>query len=152
MEIPLEKVLNPHKCGDNEPRLFCDDTCFICDLRPGSDPLGKPVRKIPPTKVKIVSNNDLPKGKKIYYSDIHFRPINANKTVSSRVIPPYDNTGHRSYTGVGVRVFLTMEACEQQYLEFAKEMKSHIDNYARRQAEKAKKLSLDYAAVISEYE
>jgi hypothetical protein len=36
----------------------------------------KPLRNIPPTQVIIRSNDELPKGKKIYYSQSHFSVLN----------------------------------------------------------------------------
>ena len=87
---------------------------FICDYR-YNDYDKKPIRKIPPTKVKVFSNYDLPKNKRVYYSNIHFRPINEKGKILSRIIAPFDNTGYRSITGTCVNIASTIEECNIFY-------------------------------------
>lgn len=86
-------------------------TVWICDYR-FRDPLEKPIRHVLPIEVEVVSVKELPKGKKVYYSDVFFRPVGTRK-----VIGPYDNTGFRSYAGESVEVFFTETGCRQKYME-----------------------------------
>lgn len=101
---------------DCEKDLNVGQMVWICDFRlnptKGAD---KPIRHIKPTHVEIVSNNELPKGKIVYYSEVHFRPINKNGKRLSKIIPPYDNTGYRSFTGEALNVFTRKEECIEFY-------------------------------------
>jgi len=96
---------------------------WITDYRRGKS--GGYVRHVPPTLVEVTSNSELPKNKRIYYSDVHFRKIKNGK-VSKEIHAPYDNTGYRSYTGVSVNIFYTYEEAVQKYNEQIDEM---IDSY-----------------------
>lgn len=93
---------------------------WICDYRLNENKDNKSIRSVTPKLVQVCSNEILPKGKKVYYSPIHFREIKNGKTLST-VIAPYDNTGYRSYPGVSVSIFNTERACrdcfEQQCIE-----------------------------------
>lgn len=84
-------------------------TVWICDFR-FNDVLEKPIRHVQPTEVTIVDNSELPKGKKVYYSDVFFRPVGTKKAIG-----PYDNTGYRSYPGTSVQVFLSERECREKY-------------------------------------
>lgn len=53
---------------------------WICDYR-HKDIANKAIRHIEPKFVEIFSNDDLPKGKRVYYSEIHFKPIGAKGQV-----------------------------------------------------------------------
>ena len=105
------------------------DTLWITDFRFGSDgALNKPIRHVKPTKVKLVSNSELPKNKTVYYSNYHFRPINKNgETSKSRIIAPYDNTGYRSYTGVSLNIFTDEKECKDFYIDLCKNRLVDID-------------------------
>lgn len=83
---------------------------WICDFRLNKDRDIKPIRKVTPKLVQVFSNDDLPKGKNVYYSPIHFRELKKNK-VQSAIIAPYDSTGYRTYTGVSLNIFNTKEEC-----------------------------------------
>lgn len=78
---------------------------WITDYRRGKS--GGYVRHIPPTLVEVTCNSELPKNKRVYYSEFHFRKVK-NGNVSKEILAPYDNTGYRSYKGVSVNVFYTM--------------------------------------------
>ena len=92
------------------------ETVYICDYRLNRDHDARPIRHVKPTKVMIVSNNELPKNKTVYYSEYHFRPFNKNGTLSTRVIAPFDNTGYRSYTGICVNIFKTLDECTKCFV------------------------------------
>lgn len=73
------------------------------------------IRHVPPQEVMIFSNTDLPKNKRVYYSNYHFRKLNSKGEPLKQIIAPYDNTGYRSYTGVSVRVFNNEEDALDEY-------------------------------------
>ena len=84
---------------------------YICDFRQ-EDLNKKPIRNVQPMLVQVVSNDDLPKNKTVYYSDVHFRMIKSKgEGVTSRIIAPFDNTGYRSYSGVMLNIFDNYEEC-----------------------------------------
>jgi len=105
------------------------DCVWISDYRLGTDPLSKPIRHVKPTKVKIVSNDNLSKNKTVYYSNYHFRTLNKNGTISSKIIAPYDNTGYRGYTGVSLNIFQTEEECREHYLSQCETIKNALEEY-----------------------
>jgi hypothetical protein len=85
-------------------------TVWICHYhRPDLDK--KPLRNVPPTKVIVCSNDELPKNKTVYYSQSHFRPINAKGKATAKVISPVDNTGFRSRQGSPLYVFDNEAEC-----------------------------------------
>ena len=84
---------------------------YICDYRQ-EDLNKKPIRNVQPMIVQVVSNEELPKHKTVYYSDVHFRMIkNKGEGVTSRIIAPFDNTGYRSYPGVMLNIFDNYQEC-----------------------------------------
>lgn len=90
------------------------DIVFICDYR-YSDFNNKPIRSVPPSKVLVRSNSNLPKNKSIYYSDTHFIALNKKDEETSKIIAPFDNTGFRSRTGECVKIYSTLEECTTAY-------------------------------------
>lgn len=85
-------------------------TVWICHYnRPDMDK--KALRNLPPTKVLIRNNTELPENKKVYYSLSHFSPLNKNGEPTSKVISPVDNTGYRSRSGNPLHVFDNEEEC-----------------------------------------
>lgn len=101
------------------------DRVWICDYR-YNNILEKPIRHIEPQEVLIVSNNELPSNKRVYYSVIHFRPIGKTGKPLKQIISPYDNTGFRAYTGISLQIFETKEACIQYYLKQCQAIKQQI--------------------------
>ncbi|MET3209657.1 UNVERIFIED_CONTAM: hypothetical protein ABIC26_002604 [Paenibacillus sp. PvR008] len=97
------------------PKAKLGDEVWICDYR-FNDIDNQPIRHITPRKVVVLSNDNLPKNKRVYYSDFHFRSVNEKGKMLSQVIAPYDNTGYRAYTGVSLNIFYTEEECKQHYL------------------------------------
>jgi len=100
---------------------------WICDYR-YNDVDNKAIRHIPPKKVVVVSNEDLPKNKRVYYSDFHFREVKGNGKHSNTVIAPYDNTGYRAYTGVSLNIFYNKEECIKHYLSQCVENMKQFDD------------------------
>ena len=102
---------------------------YICDYRLGDGGiLKKPIRNLPPQKVLVRSNDELPKNKTIYYSNSHFVKLKSNGLPSSAVIPVFDNTGYRMYSGVPVKIFDNMDEC---VVEFQKMVDEVIDKWEK---------------------
>jgi len=97
------------------------DKVYICDYR-FNDIDNKAIRHVKPQEVVLCSNFDLPENKKVYYSNHHFKPLNKKGKMLSKIIVPYDNTGYRSYTGVSLNIFLTMEECIEFYTQQCNEI------------------------------
>ncbi|QWU14231.1 hypothetical protein SAMN04487895_101521 [Paenibacillus sophorae] len=105
---------------DYKDKVVIDEEVWICDYR-FNDIDNKPIRHVKPKKVVVWSNKDLPKNKKVFYSEFHFREIKENGKPSSTVIGPYDNTGYRAYTGVSLNIFYSEEECRKHYKKQCKE-------------------------------
>lgn len=75
----------------------------------------KPLRNIPPTEVLIRSIDELPKGKKVYYSDVFFSPLNKKGEPLAKVISPVDNTGYRGYCGNELHIFNNEKECKEHW-------------------------------------
>ena len=89
---------------------------WICHyLRPDLDK--KALRNVPPTKVLIRSNEELPKNKIVYYSEDHFAPISKSGKVLNKVISPVDNTGYRGRAGNELHVFTKENECIEAWNE-----------------------------------
>lgn len=87
---------------------------WICDYR-FNDIDNQPIRHVKPTKVIVVSNEELPGNKTVYYSEFHFRPFGKNGKPLAQVIAPYDNTGYRSNTGTSLNIFYDEKECVKHY-------------------------------------
>ncbi len=89
---------------------FNGNIVWICHYhRPDLDK--KPLRNVPPTRVVVCNNDDLPNGKSVYYSESHFRPLNAKNKPTAKIISPVDNTGYRSRAGTPLHVFTSQAEC-----------------------------------------
>lgn len=99
------------------------ETVWICHYnRP--DLHKKPLRNIPPTRVRVVCNEELPKSKRVYYSSTHFRPVNSDGSkITARVISPVDNTGYRTRAGNELHVFADEKSCKDAWNE---QLNEHI--------------------------
>jgi len=82
-------------------------------LRP--DLAKKALRNVPPTEVKVFSNDDLPKNKTVYYSKCHFRPVSKSGKITSRIISPVDNTGFRQRPGNPLFIFNNERECQVEW-------------------------------------
>jgi hypothetical protein len=123
------------KDNRNDLDSFIGKQFWICDFRLNSSNDFRPIRKVIPKLVQIFCNADLPKGKNIYYSPIHFREVKNGKILST-VIAPYDNTGYRSYSGVAVNIFETEFACKEFFkIQCDKVIRDYQDELTRRAAE-----------------
>lgn len=101
MELNVEEIRKGGRVGE---------VVWICHYnRP--DLNKKALRNLPPTKVIVRSNSELPSGKKVYYSENHFSPIGKNGSPTSKVISPVDNTGYRTHIGNELFVFTTEDEC-----------------------------------------
>ena len=102
---------------------------WICDLR-YNDYSNKPVRHVIPMEVFVVNKDKV--NKKIYYSNSCFLKINKNgEAVNSAVIPLFDNTGFRSYTGEPVKCFDNKEECIDYYKKQAQEAIKGLSNHLK---------------------
>lgn len=99
---------------------------YICDHR-FNDINSKAIRHIKPQKVAVISNDDLPKNKRVYYSRYHFRPLNSKGLPTTKIIAPYDNTGYRSFTGVSLNIFLDENECIEYYKKQCDEIISRFE-------------------------
>lgn len=130
MEINIEEIRNGSL---NNKKVW------ICDLRTNNDSaFAKPIRSVKPTEVIIQSNETLPKNKKVYYSESHFRPLKRDGEPSSKIISLFDNTGYRSYTGVPVNVYDNEEEAVAKYKEqkeYLKELMLKEIRYKQQQIE-----------------
>lgn len=118
-------------------RYSLGDRLWVCDFR-YEDINQKPIRNVPPQEVALIGNDQLPEGKKVYYSDFHFRTLTKTGQVSAKVIAPYDNTGYRGFTGISINIFKTKEECWNCYRMQAAEVLIQID---KAQAEQLKRFS-----------
>ncbi len=75
----------------------------------------KPLRNVPPTRVIVRNNDELPKKKNVYYSDSFFSPLNKNDEPTAKIIVPFDNTGYRSFPGNPLHIFDNQKDCEQAW-------------------------------------
>ena len=101
MLINTQEIMNGSRIGE---------IVWICHYnRP--DMNKKALRNVPPTRVIVRSNDELPKNKKVYYSHNHFSPLKKDNTPLAKVISPVDNTGYRSMSGEPLYVFDSEEEC-----------------------------------------
>lgn len=109
MQIDINEITNTNK--------WVNKKVWICDYR--QDDLNKkPIRKQKPTEVIVRPVSDLPKNKKIYYTENFFSKLNSKgEILNSSIIPVFDNTGYRSFTGIPVSVFDNEEECKKHYSE-----------------------------------
>lgn len=120
-------------CGKEMPARFCDfdialtkgleniigKQVWIFDCRNSEkDILGKPIRNISPTLVQICDVRQVKKT--VYYSPICFQPVGENGRILKKVIPPFDNTGYRSFPGISVRITDSIEEARLGYHGMAK--------------------------------
>lgn len=94
-------------------------TFYVCDYRK-PDFNKKAIRNVKPTLITVLDGKHFEgAGKKlprVYYSDFALIPVDSKgKLKYSSNIPPYDNTGYRSYAGVPINVFDNYEECAEFY-------------------------------------
>jgi hypothetical protein len=97
---------------------------WICDYRqPDLDK--KAIRHVQPTPVVLVSESELPKGKRVFGSYNFFKKLN-NKgaIVDGSIIPICDNTG----STVPVSIFDNESECRNHYAAMADAIIDSLDN------------------------
>lgn len=99
MQIDIKEITTGKRNGE---------IVYVCDFRQ-PDLNKKPIRKVLPTRVLVVSNAEAKET--IYYSESHFVELKADGTRKAKIIKPYDNTGFRGYTGEPVSVFTEEKEC-----------------------------------------
>ena len=115
MKIDIKEITSGSRDGE---------LVWICDYR-HNDINKKPIRHIRPTQVMIRSNNEI--NKTIYYSNSHFAKLNKKgEPLKSGVIPVFDNTGYRSFTGVPVDAFDDETECNEAYIEMAMDVREQV--------------------------
>lgn len=127
------------------------DKIWVCDYRfkdKGTSRLSKPIRHVKPIQVILCSNSDLPKNKRIYYSEYHLKGLNKKgKILKSKVIAPFDNTGHRYYTGISINVFECEEECRDFYkdrcIEILEELKQQVEEFNLSYHKSMKELNIE---------
>lgn len=96
----------------------------------------KPMRNIPPTKCMVVSNDELPAKKTVYYSKSHYRPLGKSGEPTSKIISPVDNTGYRGYCGNMLFTFESEKDCIEEWNEQVNNVYERwgreLDSYRRR--------------------
>lgn len=103
------------------------ETIYICDYRQ-PDRNKKPIRNLPPTKVKIFPSSEAKKT--VYYSNSFFRPFGKTGKLLSQEIKPYDNTGFRMYTGEPVYAFDNLDEAIKKWNEL---LEQHIEYWESEQ-------------------
>ena len=92
--------------------LMVNNVLWVCDYR-YKDIANKPIRHVKPIKVSLTHNSKTKK--RVYYSDYHLAPFGKKGQVLKQVIPIFDNTGYRGYTGIPLQMFDTETECRDAY-------------------------------------
>lgn len=96
---------------------FVGQKIWICDYRKDIDK--KASRHVKPTEVYVAGNKDFVEAglePKIYYSKVGFAKLNKKgEPLLKQLISPFDNTGYRNYSGVGVYAFDNENECIDAY-------------------------------------
>lgn len=111
MKIDIQDVVQSSK--------YVDKFLYVCDYRKESVDK-KAIRHIKPTKVIVLNKNHFKKldkdFPKVYYSENVLVTLNKkDEPVYSKMIAPFDNTGYRSYAGIGLCFFDNLEECIEMY-------------------------------------
>jgi len=121
MEINFKQVRDGHSdglilwvCHFNQPYLK-----------------NKPIRKVPPTKVMVCSNTELPENKRVYYSNSHFVPLNKNGDKLKRIIALADNTSNRYSSGEPLFIFDNECECRAKWDEQINKHIERVDQYLK---------------------
>ena len=107
MIIDIEKMTN----GVLDGKIV-----WICDYR-YKDIYDKPIRHVPPKRVKIVPR-DIANNRRLLYSFSWFAEMNKkDEPLKSKLTPPFDGTGYRMYAGVPLHIFDNEGECRKKYIE-----------------------------------
>jgi hypothetical protein len=92
---------------------------WVCDYRKELDK--KAIRHVKPTEVYVAGSKDFCDADlepKIYYSHVGLAKLKKDGSPNlKQLIPPFDNTGYRSYAGIGLCVFDNEQECIDMYNE-----------------------------------
>lgn len=109
MQLDLNEIVDSYK--------YVGQKIWICDYRKELDK--KAIRNVRPTEVYVAGPNDFEAQglePRIYYSKVGFAKLNKKgEPLLKQLIPPFDTTGHRWYTGVGVCAFDNENECIDAY-------------------------------------
>lgn len=94
-------------------------TYYVCDYR-RPDLSKKAARSLAPTQVVVLTNADYEEvgmtPPRVYYSNVALAKVTKNGEPKYKsLVPPFDNTGYRSFTGIGINVFDNMDECVDFY-------------------------------------
>lgn len=111
---------------------FAGQKIWICDYRKELDK--KATRNVKPTEVYVAGNADFEAEglePRIYYSCVGFAKLNKKgEPLLKQLISPFDTTGYRSYSGVGVLAFDNENECIDAYnaqvLEVVQKYEEHM--------------------------
>jgi hypothetical protein len=96
---------------------FVGKKLWVCDYRKTIDK--KASRHVKPTEIYIAGKKDFDEAglsPRIYYSAVGFATLKKDGSPNlKKLIPPFDNTGYRSYAGIGVAVFDNENECIDYY-------------------------------------
>lgn len=90
---------------------------WVCDYRKELDK--KAARHVKPTEVYVAGSKDfgdIGLEPKIYYSRVGLAKLKKDGSPNlKQLVPPFDNTGYRSYAGIGLYVFDNEQECVEMY-------------------------------------
>jgi len=109
MKLDLNDIVGSYK--------YVGQKIWICDYRKELDK--KAIRNVKPTEVYVAGPKDFEAQglePRIYYSQVGFAKLNKKgEPLLKQLIPPFDTTGHRWYTGVGVEAYDNENECIDAY-------------------------------------
>lgn len=125
MQYDLNEIVGSQK--------FAGEKIWICDYRKELDK--KAIRNVKPTEVFVAGHKEFEAEglePKIYYSEVGFAKLNKKgEPLLKQLIPPFDTTGHRWYTGVGVMAFDNENECIDAYNAQVQVVVELYENYMR---------------------
>lgn len=109
MKLDLNDIVGSYR--------YVGQKIWICDYRKDLDK--KAIRHVKPTEVYVAGPVDFEAQgiePKIYYSQVGFAKLNKKgEPLLKQLIPPFDTTGHRWFTGVGVDAYDNENECIDAY-------------------------------------
>ncbi len=101
-------------------------------------------RIIKPTLVRVRHRDEAPKNKTIYYSFCYFSPLGKKGEPLSRIIPVFDTTGFRGFTGNPLSVFETEQEAKNWFVE-------KIGNVIQNRVDRRDEQLISYDQTTQEY-
>lgn len=121
---------------------------FVCDYR--KELINKKaIRHVKPTKIIVLTSEDFINAGKdyptVYYSNVAFVTLNKkDEPVYSKVISPFDNTGYRSFSGIGLMIFDNLDECIEEYNN---QVQTVLDMYEREIRDCTKRLMQEHSEI-----